>query len=98
MRPRGGETEQLETATAVLSEVRSHIETMEMVRQTIMAPLDEIRALVQRLFQHTGITFSPRSGLGDAANGVNSNFLSAGEKQILSFVCYNAFVRQRHFH
>jgi hypothetical protein len=91
--PQGGETEQLETATAVLDEIRSHIEKMEMDRQAIMAPLGEVRELVERLFEHTGITFGPRMSFGDAANAVNSDSLSAGEKQMLSFVCYNAFYR-----
>jgi predicted ATP-dependent endonuclease of OLD family len=30
---------------------------------------------------------------GDAATAVNSESLSAGEKHMLSFVCYNAFYR-----
>jgi energy-coupling factor transporter ATP-binding protein EcfA2 len=93
IKPQGGESKQLETATAVLDEVRSHIESMENDRKAIMAPLDEIRALVERLFQHTGITFSAKMSFGDAANAVNSDSLSAGEKQMLSFVCYNAFYK-----
>jgi predicted ATPase len=34
-----------------------------------------------------------RISFGDAANAVTSEALSAGEKQMLSFICYNAFYR-----
>ncbi|MFC7477709.1 AAA family ATPase [Dankookia sp. GCM10030260] len=91
--PWGVESEQLETATATLNDVRSHIETMEIARQAIMAPIDEVKELVERLFQHSGINFGPRMSFGDAATAVNSDVMSAGEKQMLSFVCYNAFYK-----
>ncbi len=90
---RGDEAERLESATGVLEEVRSSIEQMEISRQDIMAPMDEVRELVERLFQNTGIRFGPRLSFGDAANAINSDVLSAGEKQMLSFVCYNAFYK-----
>ena len=93
LRPQGGETAQLETATALLEEVRGRIEEMESGRQHIMAPIDEVRGLVERLFHHTGINFGARMSFGDAATAVNSDVLSAGEKQMLSFVCYNAFYK-----
>jgi ABC-type cobalamin/Fe3+-siderophores transport system ATPase subunit len=53
----GDESEQLETATAVLEAVEADIEKMEHARQTIMAPFDEVGGLVKRLFQQTGIKF-----------------------------------------
>ena len=47
--------------------------------------------LVEKLFNHTGISFGRKLSFGDAADAINSNMLSAGEKQMLSFICYNAF-------
>jgi predicted ATPase len=73
--------------------VISRIEQMERNRQLIMKPMDEVKELVERLFKHTGIKFGSRMNFGDAANAVNSDALSSGEKQMLSFVCYNAFYK-----
>ena len=93
LRPRGDESEQLETATGVLEEVRSRIEQMERERLYLMKPIEEVKSLVERLFEHAGIRFGARMSFGDAANAINSDRLSAGEKQMLSFVCYNAFYK-----
>ncbi len=78
-------------ADALLSETRAEIEKIEEFRSKTMLPLDAVRALVERLFQHSGISFGKRLSFGDAAEAVNSDVLSAGEKQMLSFICYNAF-------
>lgn len=78
-------------ADAVLSETREEIEKIEEFRSKTMLPLDAVRALVEKLFQHSGISFGKRLSFGDAAAAVTSDKLSAGEKQMLSFICYNAF-------
>lgn len=78
-------------ADALLSETRAEIEKIEQYRSASMQPLDAIRGLAERLFQHSGISFGKRLSFGDAAEAVNSDALSAGEKQMLSFICYNAF-------
>lgn len=80
-------------AVALLSETRAEIEKIEEFRSETMLPLDAVRALVERLFQHAGISFGKRLSFGDAAEAVNSDVLSAGEKQMLSFICYNAFYK-----
>ncbi|MCQ9423390.1 AAA family ATPase [Pseudomonas sp. LJDD11] len=78
-------------ADALLSETRAEIEKIEGFRSDTMKPLDAIKALVEKLFQHSGIMFEKRLSFGDAAAAVASDALSAGEKQLLSFICYNAF-------
>ncbi|WOI35026.1 ATP-binding protein [Tritonibacter scottomollicae] len=78
-------------ARSLLSETRSEIESIEVFRKDIMKPLDAVRELVEKLFHHSGISFGTRLNFGDAADAVNSDVLSAGEKQMLSFICYNAF-------
>jgi predicted ATP-binding protein involved in virulence len=78
-------------ADALLSETRAEIEKIEEFRSETMKPLDAIRILVEKLFQHSGISFGKRLSFGDAAEAVASEALSAGEKQMLSFICYNAF-------
>lgn len=82
-----------ESAAPILDEIRATIENMEVRREQIMTPIDAVRALVERLFRHVGIKIGARLNFGDAASAVNSDELSAGEKQFLSFICYNAFYK-----
>ncbi|WP_308538764.1 AAA family ATPase [uncultured Pantoea sp.] len=78
-------------AETLLTETRKEIEKIETFRTESMRPLDAVRTLVETLFQHAGISFDRRLSFGDAAEAVKSDVLSAGEKQMLSFICYNAF-------
>lgn len=86
-------TKQLDDATRVLEEIRFQIESMEAARETIMKPLEAVRVLAMKFFKHSGIKLSKTFSFGDAANAVSSDALSAGEKQMLSFIAYNAFCR-----
>ncbi|WP_205412552.1 AAA family ATPase [Janthinobacterium lividum] len=81
----------LEEADSLLSETRAEIEKIEEFSTLTLTPFDAARSLVEKLFQHKGISFGKRINFGDAAAAVNSDALSAGEKQMLSFICYNAF-------
>lgn len=87
------ETRRLEEANNVLDQVMSEIKSMEEKRGEIMAPLEAVRDLVKKLFKHSGIKMDDRLSFGDTASAVNSDALSAGEKQMLSFICYNAFYK-----
>lgn len=80
-----------QNANNILSETRDEIEKIEKFRTETMKPLDAVRDLVKQLFQHSGISFDKRLKFGEAAAAIDSDSLSAGEKQLLSFICYNAF-------
>ncbi len=82
-----------ESADDLLSETRKEIEKIDEFWSKTLKPLDLVRNLVEKLFQHSGISFGRRLNFGDAAAAVNSDLLSAGEKQMLSFICYNAFYK-----
>lgn len=77
-------------AEGALDNIRSMIENMEQERALVLAQYDAIRELVLRILAHTGIKVG-RLSMGDAAESISSDVLSAGEKQMLSFLCYNAF-------
>ena len=79
------------SAEEVLDRVQSMIESLEDSRVEIMTPIESFREVVERLFKHVGIKIDSRLSFGDAASAVSSDELSAGEKQMLSFLCYNAF-------
>lgn len=81
----------------VIDLIRVKVESMEKQRTEALAPIDAVRELVERLFRHSGIKFGPRLSFGDAATAISSDQLSAGEKQLLSFICYNAFYRDSIF-
>jgi len=87
------QSDSLGLANQVLDEIRLQIQNMEQERETIMTPLEAVRVLALRLFRHSGIKLGRSLSFGDAANAVNSDALSAGEKQMLSFIAYNAFYR-----
>lgn len=90
---KSGDESDVYAATNVIDTIRAKIESMERRREDIMTPLNAVKKLAERLFKHTGITIDPRLSFGDAASAVKSDALSAGEKQMLSFICYNAFNR-----
>ena len=85
------DSNQLGAATRTLDEIRQQIESMEGAREEIMKPLEAVRILAMKLFKHAGIKLGKTLSFGDAASAVNSDALSAGEKQMLSFIAYNAF-------
>lgn len=81
----------LKEANVLLSEVLEKIEKIEENRTLLMRPLTTVQKVVSDIFKHKGIHFGENLNFGDAASAVNSDKLSAGEKQLLSFICYNAF-------
>jgi predicted ATPase len=75
-------------AEDILASIRSEIEAVEVGRTKIMLPFSEIQSVVQSMFHHKGIKVG-RLSFGDAAAAINSELMSAGEKQMLSFISYN---------
>lgn len=83
--------DQTARALSVLEEISTLIETTDRRRERAMAPLQAVQNLATKIFRHKGIQLNRRVSFGDTANAINSDQLSAGEKQMLSFICYNAF-------
>lgn len=87
------DVKQIDAANSLLDGVRIEIEEMEKSREQIMLPVNIINELVSKLFKYSGIKLNKTLSFGDSANALNSDSLSAGEKQMLSFICYNAFYK-----
>lgn len=85
------EGSKIHQANMVIDSIKIKIESMERSRETIMTPIEAVKSLIQKLFKHGGIKIGRRLNFGDAATAIDSDALSAGEKQMLSFICYNAF-------
>lgn len=77
-----------EAAGSILTSIRLEIESVEAGLSSLMLPFSEIQDVVRRLFNHKGIKVG-RVSFGDAADAINSEIMSAGEKQMLSFIAYN---------
>lgn len=85
----GSDRDEAEPANQLLDSIIAEIESVENERITIMSPIEAIQKVVSGIFHHGGIKFGHRLSFGDAAAAINSESLSAGEKQMLSFIAYN---------
>lgn len=74
----------------VLAEIQKDIEQLESQREEFFKPFAVLTELITKIFQHKGIRFN-QLNIGEINNAVSSDKLSAGEKQMLSFLCYNTF-------
>ena len=57
-------------------------------------PLTVLSEVVAKVFQGKGIKVNAAISFGDTKAAIGSETLSAGEKQMLSFLCYNAFAQR----
>lgn len=79
------------TAEEVLKQVTEAAKTTAKNQEELLSPFTVLSKLVRSLFQSKGIKVGQTTTLGDAQNAILSDLLSAGEKQMLSFLVYNAF-------
>ena len=75
----------------ILESIQADIERTDRIRQNLSKPFTVLSELLSNIFQHKGITLGKHLTIGDISNAISSDKLSAGEKQMLSFLCYNTF-------
>jgi predicted ATPase len=80
----------LENAISTLNKIDQDVTELEKVREDAFKSLTVLSDIIITIFKHKGIKLNPRITLGDIDESINSDSLSAGEKQMLSFLCYNA--------
>lgn len=89
------------TAQDILFEVQRNFEELEEFRNEKMKPFETLKDLVLNFLKHSGVKLGSRDNktfnIGDAADAINSDLLSAGEKQMLSFIAYNTFYQNTIF-
>jgi ABC-type lipoprotein export system ATPase subunit len=90
----GDSETKLGAATAVLERIRTQVEELSERQTSLLRPFSVLGGLVQEIFQHKGIQVSASLTLGQANQAIASHALSAGEKQILSFLAYNTFTQE----
>lgn len=70
--------------------LRTYIQEGEDLRTELLKPFSVLQDTVKRFYQGKGIVINEIT-LGNVENSVESDKLSSGEKQMLSFLCYNLF-------
>lgn len=75
---------------SLLLKIQAAANDVDMFRESNLRPFNVLSELVSKLFSYQGVTVKGLA-LGDAAKAIDSDILSAGEKQMLSFLVYNAF-------
>lgn len=85
------EKQQLMRAKRDIDDIRKKVISIEQKREKIMRPFTVLSNVISEIYKNKGISFSQNLVLGFAKDAINAKTLSAGEKQMLSFLCYNAF-------
>lgn len=84
----------LKAALSTLDNINQDVVEFENIREGAFQSLTVLSDIIVTIFEHKGIRLNPRVVLGDIDNSINSEQLSAGEKQMLSFLCYNALYKE----
>lgn len=71
--------------------IRNLVKNNDKKRNDILKPFTMLSLVVHRIFKDKSIKISNNLELGEAKDAIFSDKLSAGEKQMLSFLCYNFF-------
>jgi len=88
----GGQAEQrLSAAHMTLESVKDLVRNHTAKQEQVLRPFTALTALILAVFRHKGIKVTSQLTLGEAQEAIASDKLSAGEKQMLSFLIYNAF-------
>jgi len=83
----------LKAALSTLEVINQDVVKFEQTREDAFQALTVLSEIIVKIFEHKGIRLNPRVALGDINHSINSEQLSAGEKQMLSFLCYNALYK-----
>ena len=84
------ERERLEDATTILDNIQKQVSTVTEQREEALQPFSVLSDFIGEIFQDKSIEVTESIKLGQTEEAISSEKLSAGEKQMLSFLCYNA--------
>lgn len=81
----------LQDVDKILKGIQAQVKTVSGKREGLLRPFTILSTLIGKIFQYRGIRLTESITLGESKAAILSDTLSAGEKQMLSFLCYNAF-------
>lgn len=79
-----------EKAFSLLTSIQVQADEVNERREILLKPFTVLSTLAAQIFRHKGIKVRTVT-LGESVDAIDSAVLSAGEKQMLSFLCYNSF-------
>lgn len=89
------DTNELKEVKHLLDEIQKKLEEVDRQREALFQPISVLSEYVNDFFKNYGIHITENITLGHGtktiSDAISSDKLSAGEKQTLSFLCYNAF-------
>ena len=85
------ETRSLDNASPILADIQKWVEEVNKERELLQRPLSLLEEQILDILQYKGIRVAAGVTLREEDGAIDSDKLSAGEKQLLSFLCYNAF-------
>ena len=78
-------------ALSVLESIQKRAEQVDEERDSLFRPFSVLGDRIRDILQYEGISVTSGITLGEAKEAIASDKLSSGEKQMLSFLCYNTF-------
>ncbi len=78
-------------ARPVLEDIQKRVEQVTEQRESLLRPFSVLSERIREIFHNKGIHVTSGITLGEAEEAIESDKLSGGEKQMLSFLCYNTF-------
>ena len=88
---RTSETKSLNDTAPILAGIQKRVEEVNKERELLQRPLSMLEERILDILQYKGIHVAPQITFGEAEEAIESDKLSAGEQQMLSFLCYNTF-------
>ena len=89
------DTQDLQEAKNLLDDIQKRFEKVDREQEELFQPISVLSKYVNDFFKDYGILINENITLGydteAISHAISSDKLSAGEKQMLSFLCYNAF-------
>ncbi|MCS0205207.1 AAA family ATPase [Vibrio sp. HS-50-1] len=77
------------SANESLEYISESVRIFKQRREEAFGAINYLSDLVSTIFKHSGINFNENFTLGCSVDAIDSDALSSGEKQMLSFLCYN---------
>ena len=78
-------------AISLLDGIQKRVEGINKERDSLFRPFSVLAEQIRDIFHYEGISVTKGITFGEAKEAIESDKLSAGEKQMLSFLCYNTF-------
>lgn len=85
------EREPTDDPIPILDGIQKQVEEINKERDSLFRPFSVLSERIRDVFQYEGISLTARIILGEVKEAIESDKLSAGEKQMLSFLSYNIF-------